>query len=91
MGHKHLILDKREILQRLLEQGHGVRSCARILGYSPATISRERVRGIRKLNGKGKYDCKQAQSRVQLHRKRASRKGRHFDPAVLDYVRQGLR
>lgn len=90
MGHKHFTLDKREILQRLLEQGHSIRSCARILGYSPSAVSREVRKGTRDLDGRGKYDHQRSHSRTMWHRRRASRKGKHFDPAVLDYVRQGL-
>lgn len=91
MGHRHLTLDKREILQRLLERGHSIRSCASILGYSPSAISKEVKKGTWNLDGRGKYDCQRSHGRSVWHRRQASRRGKHFDPAVLEYVRQGLK
>lgn len=90
MGHKHLTLDKREILERLMGQGESLRNIARILGYSPSAISQEikRTSGSREI--KCGYDHKLAHQRACWRRKRASQKGKRFCGAVIDYVRQGL-
>ena len=91
MGYKHFTLETREILQRLLSQGHSMRSCARILGYCPSAICREVRKGTKNLDGKGRYDPHRAHGRAVWHRRRASLKGKNFDPAVIDYVRWGLK
>jgi len=91
MGYRHLTLDKREILQRLLEQGRSVRDCARILGYSPSAISLEIRKGSKNSHGRGKYNHWHAHKRACWLRRRASRKGKGFDQAVLEYVRRRLK
>lgn len=90
MGYKYFTLDKREILQRLLEQGRSVRDCARILGYSPSAVSLEISKGSKKIHGGRRYDPWHAHHRACRLRRRASRKGKSFDQAVLEYVRRGL-
>jgi len=89
MGQRHLTLDRREILARLLEQGHSLRSAANILGYSPSAISQELKRtGVD--GAYAQYSHKKAQWLATLRRRRASQTGKHFSDALLAFVRQGL-
>lgn len=90
MGHRHLTLDKREILGRLLGQGQSIRGIARILGYSPSAISQEIKKGTKKRNGRGRYDHRLAHHRSYWRRKLAYHKKDLFLPEVVDYVRRGL-
>lgn len=90
MGHRHLTLDKREILERLLSQGHSIRSCARILGYSPSAICQEVKKGAKDRGGSGPYSAQRAHSRYRWHRSRVGRINKGFHPKMLDYVREGL-
>lgn len=41
MSYTHFTLDERKFLQKLLQEGNSIRSCARALGRSPSSVSRE--------------------------------------------------
>jgi len=70
MGHRQLNREKREIIERLLEQQHSVRSIARILGYSPSAISQEIVRNREYVDGRLAYHHTIAQRKTDHRRKR---------------------
>lgn len=70
MGHRQLNREKREILERLLTQGHSMRHAASLLGYSTSTISQEVARNSVYVGGKPAYQSHDAQRRADYRKKR---------------------
>lgn len=70
MGHEQLNREKREIIERLLAQGHSMRHAANLLGYSPSAISQEITRNSVYIDGKPTYQSHAAQRRTDYRRKR---------------------
>lgn len=70
MGHRQLNREKREILERLLAQGHSMRHAASLLGYSASAISQEIGRNSRYIGGNLTYQSHSAQGRADYRRKR---------------------
>lgn len=90
MGHKHLTTDKREILERLFNQGHSIRSAARILGYSASAICQEKQRA-KAPSAKRTYRADEAQRRAEYRRNNAYRKRCGYSAELIDFIQQGLR
>lgn len=90
MRHKHLNLQKREIIERLLSQGCSIRRIANILGYSPAAICQEIKRNSAYSNGKLVYKFLIAQDKTSFRRKQRMGKTSISDEVVA-YVIQGLK
>ena len=90
MGHRHLSLEKREIIERLLGQGCSKRKIARVLGYSPSAISQEVRRNSAYLNGCLVYRHEAAHKKTTYRRK--VRRGESGVPQqVVEYVAEKLK
>lgn len=87
MGKKHLTLEKREILARLLSEGMSIRNIAHILGFSPSAISQEVRRNSLK---DGRYVPKSAQEKARIRRLRANRERQPVDTALYAYIKEKL-
>lgn len=70
MGHKQLNREKREIIERLLNQKNSIRQIANILGYSPSAISQEIARNSKRIGGCPTYLSEIAQRKAQFRRRR---------------------
>lgn len=70
MGHEQLNREKRQIIERLLEQNHSIRQVASILGYSPSAISQEIRRNSMYVDGKRAYRSIDAQRKAKYREKR---------------------
>ena len=70
MGHTQLNREKREIIERLLAQGHSMRYVARLLGYSASAISQEISRNSVYIDGKPTYKSNKAQGKADYQKKR---------------------
>ena len=90
MGHKHLTTEKREILERLFNQGHSIRSAARILGYSASAICQEKQRA-KAPSAKRAYRADEAQRRAEHRRSNAYRKRCGHSAELVEFIQQGLR
>lgn len=82
MGYKHISAEGRETLQRCLEQGYSLRRIGQILGYSAATICKERKRNT--INGR--YEALSAHQRSVNRRKRACYRKRKLPLELEAYI-----
>ncbi|NDV21045.1 IS30 family transposase, partial [Pseudodesulfovibrio sp. JC047] len=90
MGHKQLNREKREIIERLLDQGSSIRKIASIMGYSASAISQEIARNSEYREGQLIYQSHAAQRKTAYRRKRY--KMRTCKPKkVVDYVSEKLK
>lgn len=87
MGYKHLSAEARETLQRCLSQGYSLRQIGQILGYSAATICKERKRNT--INGRYEASC--AHQRSVNRRKRASRRKKKLSVELESYIFEKMR
>lgn len=85
--YKHLTYHDRHILGKLRKSGHGVRQMARIMEFSPSTISRELRRNRHQLND---YSCHKAQDNTRRRRDIANRARAKLDKVHFDFIREQM-
>lgn len=83
---KHLDRDVRAQFSILLQQGHGIYACAKILGVSPSTLYRERCRNQ---CPDGRYRVEKADRRARS-RQRISRRNGRLKPWHIALIRRLL-
>jgi len=89
MKYKHFTIEEREKIQELLWRKTSMRDIAKILGRSPASISRELKRN--KPPERDRYAPRKAHLRALGHRKLRGREGRLKNDRVRKYVVAHLR
>jgi len=85
--YKHLTYYDRHTLGKLRKSGHGVRQMARIMGFSPSTISRELRRNRHQLND---YSCHKAQDNTKARRRVANRRRAKLGKAHFAFIREQM-
>lgn len=85
--YKHLTHHDRSTLGILRKSGHGVRQMARIMGFSPSTISRELRRNRYQLNN---YSCHMAQDKTKARRAAANRKRAKLGKEHFEFIREQM-
>ena len=86
-NYKHFTLEERNYLQRLREEGYGIRKIARSLGRSPSSISREIKRNS---SSKGYHHWRANCLSVERKRKSNTKKRLSENSALGSYVREKL-
>ncbi len=87
MSYSHYTLEERKYLQKLLEEGHGVRQIARALGRAPSSVSRE----INRNKSRNGYHHWRAQIQAICRRRQSRPLERLAEGTELgDYVREKL-
>lgn len=87
LSYSHYTLEERKYLQKLLEEGYGVRQIARALGRAPSSVSRE----INRNKGRKGYHHWQAQRQAIRRRRQAHPLVRFAgDTELGTYVREKL-
>lgn len=84
MNYKHLTIEEREKIQELLWQKTSIRVIAKVLGRSPASISREIRRN--KSPEHNQYGPRKAHARALEYRKRRGRTERLKNDRIRTYV-----
>lgn len=84
MKYKHLTIEEREIVQRLIWEEKSIRYIANTLKRSPSSISREIKRNNPKLSKR--YTPRKAHERAKYKRKCRGRKERLKNNEIRDYV-----
>lgn len=83
---KHLDRDARAQFSILMQQGHGMYACARILGVSPSTLYREKSRNRCE---DGRYRVEKADRRARS-RQRISRRNHRLEACQIGLIRHLL-
>jgi len=87
LSYSHYTLEERKYLQKLLEEGYGVRQIARALGRAPSSVSRE----INRNKSRNGYHHWRAQIQAICRRRQSHPLGRLAEGTELgDYVREKL-
>ena len=89
MAHHHFTQSDRVLLVKLRVAGLNNRSCARILGYHPSTISRELLRG--KADTKTGYSARIARLTKDSKRQRANQQNRKLHQPEADQITKLLK
>lgn len=87
MGRNHLSAGHRDTLARLFAKGLSARKISELVGYSPATISRERRRNS---DGRGNYNAEQAQQKAERRRRRSSCRPKKQTEYIVAHIKEKL-
>lgn len=85
--YKHLTYYDRHTLGKLRKSGHGVRQMARIMGFSPSTISRELRRNPCNFT---RYSCHKAQDNTKFRRCAANRRRAKLHKEHFEFIREQM-
>lgn len=86
-NYRHLTYFDRHTLGKLRKSGLGVRQMARIMGFSPSTISRELRRNRHQLND---YSCHKAQDNTKARRTAANGRRAKLCQAHFEFIREQM-